>query len=205
MNGNSWTAEKDAEVRGVPSSASAVVAALTDPSLPIPSVTAEDVRTAREALVWTRGNENREHVSPYEKGLAKRLSAFGPVPLESVGVVSTVIPAFKDGVIKHKRKNVWAELSNSQYVTKFLPGKFAVVRSEPHTVSFTKKSGEEKTEVQTVVVLKDGNGNGYKWFDSKNHGLKVGQVVSIDRATIAGRSDFNGVRLTKINRVKLSV
>jgi hypothetical protein len=206
MNGNAWTSERDAEARGVPSSASAVVRALTDPDMPIPAVTGEDVKTAMSALVWVRDTDTRERATAYERKLSNRLQGDGEVPLDAVGIVSTAIPVYFDGVRKHSKKDAWAELTNSEYVSEFTPGEYKVVRCKAtDPTEITKGNGEIATIVQTQLILRDEKGNGFKWFDSKSRAFKIGQSVKIDRATIAGKSDFNGIRITKINRVKLAV
>lgn len=204
MNGNTWSSESDAAARDVPSSASAVVAALTDPKLPIPSVTASDVRTARDARDWLLTIARKKHATPYERKLSAILIDLETVPLDLVGKVATAIPAYKDGRKKHASKEWWSKLNNSKHVSEFVPGDFTVVRSNPHTIHIN-KGGSQKSINQTQLILVDENGNGYKWFDSKCRPYSIGQKVKINRAKIAGKDAFNGVKLTKINYVSVAV
>src|SRR5699024_4741457 len=123
-NGNTWTSERDATNRNVPSSASQVITWLTEPGSP--DIGVQDVQTAKQAMEWLGGLKGNPYASPYENGLVAGVTPLLSVSLDSVGYVSTLIPAYRDGVDKHRRKSAWDSLTDSQHVQEFVPGIFKV-------------------------------------------------------------------------------
>lgn len=208
-SGNEWISENDAKACGTESSAARVIGYLMDPGRPLPEVLPRDVRKARQSLEWIRGVPNRPNSSEYEKSLYDAHSDVvdrwkGKVPLALVGRISTTIVVAHDGVKKHRLKDSWATIKHSKHVHEFSPGKFKVARARDATRDVKLPNGKIKRVPETLLILADENGNGYKAFVSGMLPFKEGDTVDVTSARIKSHvTSKTGIPLTWISHVRI--
>lgn len=207
-SGNEWISENDAAAAGVESSAARVVGYLMDPARPLPEVLPRDVRKAHSSLEWIMGVPDRPNSSDYEKGLYDAYTDLerwgGKVPLALVGKIATTIVAAHDGVKKHRLKDAWATIKNSQHVNEVAPGAFRVVRAKDATRDITLPNGRVKRVSETLLILADQHGNGYKAFVSGILPLREGDKIDVTSARIKSHvTSKDGVPLTWISHVRI--
>lgn len=207
-SGNEWISENDAAAAGVESSAARVVGYLMDPARPLPEVLPRDVRKAHRSLEWIRGVPNRPNSSEYERSLYNAYTDLerwgGKVPLALVGKISTTIVVAHDGVKKHRLKDAWSIIKNSRHVYEFVPGTFQVVRAKDATRDITLPNGRVKRVSETLLILADQHGNGYKAFISGIMSLREGDTITVTSARIKSHvTSKDGVPLTWLSHVRV--
>lgn len=207
-SGNEWISENDAAAAGVESSAARVIGYLMDTDRPLPEVLPRDVRKARKSLEWIKGVPDRPNSSNYEKGLYDAYTDLerwgGKVPLALVGKIATTIVAAHDGVKKHRLKDAWSVIKNSRHVNEFAPGVFQVVRAKDATRDITLPNGRVKRVAETLLILADQHGNGYKAFVSGILPLREGDKIDVTSARIKSHvTSKDGIPLTWISHVRI--
>lgn len=207
-SGNEWISENDAAAAGVESSAARVIGYLMDTDRPLPEVLPRDVRKARKSLEWIMGVPERPNSSEYEKGLYSAYTDLerwsGKVPLALVGKIATTIVAAHDGVKKHRLKDAWSIIKNSRHVNEFVPGTFQVARVKDATKDITLPNGKTKRISETLLILADQHGNGYKAFVPGILPLREGDTINITSARIKSHvTSRDGLPLTWISHVRI--
>lgn len=207
-SGNEWISENDAAAAGVESSAARVIGYLMDPARPLPEVLPRDVRKARKSLEWIKGVPERPNSSEYERNLYSAYTDLerwsGKVPLALVGKIATTIVAAHDGVKKHRLKDAWSTIKNSRHVNEFVPGTFQVARVKDATRDITLPNGREKRISETLLILADQHGNGYKAFVPGILPLREGDTITITSARIKSHvTSKDGLPLTWLSHVRI--
>lgn len=206
--GNEWISENDAKACGTESSAARVVGYLMDPTRPLPEVLPRDVRKARQSLEWIKGVPDRPNSSEYEKNLYSAhvdLERWkGKVPLAMVGKIASTIVVAHDGVKKHRLKDSWSTIKHSKHVHEFSPGKFKVARVRDATRDINLPNGKTKRISETLMILADKHGNGYKAFVSGMLPLREGDTIDVTSARIKSHvTSKTGIPLTWISHVRI--